>query len=97
MNELIEELEAKHNAVRAQIEERINRIQNPDDLITPSDSGVEDNDDVKSNTSEVISETSSSRLSFSRLAEVDMDSVLQRATSRLVSKIVSSGKWFSFY
>lgn len=61
-----------------------------DDSLTPNDSGVEDNDDVRSNQSEVISETSS-RLSFSRLPQIDVDSVLRRATSAVVNKIVSTG------
>ena len=61
-----------------------------DDSLTPNDSGVEDNDDVRSNPSEVISETSS-RLSLSRLPQIDVDSVLRRATSAVVNKIVSTG------
>ncbi len=77
------------------MQDRMNQVANLDESTTPCDSGVEDNDEVRSNQSEVMSETSS-RLSLSRLPQIDMDSVLRRATSAVVSKIVSSGKRLEF-
>ena len=90
LQSLISELQSKHDMVRTEMQDRMNRVAGLEDSPTPCDSGVEDNDDVRSNQSEVISETSS-RLSLSRLPHIDMDSVLRRATSAVVSKIVSSG------
>eukprot|EP00794_Sanderia_malayensis_P018250 gene18250-20070_t len=92
LRELIVELQSKHDQVRSEIQERLNRIASLDESAnaTPCDSGVEDNDDVRSNHSEIGSEASS-RLSLTRLPHIDVDSVLRRATSAVVSKIVSSG------
>ncbi|XP_065070572.1 uncharacterized protein LOC135695413 [Rhopilema esculentum] len=90
LEDFIRQLHARHFEVRAEIQERLNRIPIVDESWTPCDSGVEDNDDVKSNQSEVISETSS-RLSFTRLPHVDVDRVLRKATRAVVNKVLSSG------
>ena len=90
LSDLIEKLQLRHNQIRAEIQERLNGLPNHDESLTPCDSGVEDNDEVRSTQSEVISETSS-RLSLSRLSQVDVDRVLRRATNTVFNKIASSG------
>jgi len=95
LSDLIEKLQLRHDQIRAEIQERLNGFPNQDESSTPCDSGVEDNDEVRSNQSEVISETSS-RLSLSRLSQVDVDRVLRRATNTVFNKIASSGLPFKF-
>ena len=96
LEDLIRQLHARHFEVRAEIQERLNRIPIVDESGTPCDSGVEDNDEVKSNQSEVISETSS-RLSLTRLPHVDVDRVLRKATRAVVNKVLSSGMFLKAF
>ena len=89
---LISGLESCHAEIRAKVQESLNQTFN--EVITPtstSDAGSEDNDEARSLMSDIASETSSIKTSLSRLSEVYLEDVVNRATSAIVTKVVGSG------
>ena len=75
------------------MQEQLNRVLLNDSVANNKISGLEDSDDIRSNISDGLSDCSS-RISLSRLSEVNLENVMQRATNAIVSKVVNSGKSF---
>lgn len=64
-------------------------IQNSADTSFSSEPDADELEDVRSNASDGMSETSS-KISMSRLSEV-RDTLVQKATSAMVSKVIKAG------
>lgn len=93
----MEEVDARYAEIRAAVQEKMNQMimNNPDPFNTsdPEASAttgiMDDSDEIRSTASEGMSETSS-KISLSRLSEVK-DTLVQKATSAVVSKVIRSG------
>lgn len=84
--QFIRELERRHAEVRTAVQEQLNQALHEPAILPDS---LDDNDDIRSNLSEGISE-GSSKMSLTRLAEVNLENLVQKATNAVVNKVIGA-------
>lgn len=87
--QFIRELERRHAEVRTAVQEQLNQALHEPAVLPDSLDDNDDNDDIRSNLSEGISE-GSSKMSLTRLAEVNLENLVQKATNAVVNKVIGA-------